>query len=93
MISYFQVARCYRDESIRSDRQPEFTQLDIELSFTNREGVMELTEDMLNCSWPEFLPQLPRKFKKLTYREALENYGSDKPDTRFPYTVSSFSNM
>lgn len=84
---YFQVARCYRDEGARSDRQPEFTQMDIELSFTNQDGVLNLVEDLFNYVWPDFLPQLPRRFKRMTYDEAMEQYGTDKPDTRYEYTV------
>lgn len=84
---YFQIARCYRDESARSDRQPEFTQLDIEMSFTNCEGVMELIEKLLLHCWPKFLPQIEIPFKRMKYQDALEIYGSDKPDMSFGNTV------
>ncbi|RWS29773.1 aspartate--tRNA ligase-like protein [Leptotrombidium deliense] len=80
MDRYFQIAKCYRDEGARSDRQPEFTQVDIEMSFTNRESVMELIENLLKASLP-FEVNLP--FPRLSYKEAIDNYGSDKPDISF----------
>lgn len=84
---YFQIARCYRDEGSRSDRQPEFTQLDIEVSFANAEGVIELVEELIRHSWPSFLEPLPLSFPRMSYSDALENYGNDKPDTRFGFKV------
>lgn len=87
---YFQIARCYRDEGSRSDRQPEFTQLDIEMSFTDVNGVTRLIEELLHYSWPQCLPSLPRIFPRIAYKDVLEKYGTDKPDTRFEFTVSSF---
>lgn len=86
---YFQIARCYRDESMRSDRQPEFTQLDIEMSFTNVEGVIRLIEEVINYSWPDFLHPIPGTFPRMTYNQAMETYGSDKPDTTFDFKVFS----
>lgn len=86
---YFQIARCYRDESTRSDRQPEFTQLDIEMSFTTVDGVIRLIEEILNYSWPDFLNPIPSNFPIMTYNEAIETYGSDKPDTTFDFKVRS----
>ena len=80
---YFQIARCYRDEGARPDRQPEFTQLDIELSWTNRNFVMSLVEDILYSSWSDSLPEISIPFPRLSYSEAMENYGVDKPDTRY----------
>ena len=80
---YFQVARCYRDESGRSDRQPEFTQIDIELSFTDMDGVMDMAERLVAASWPVELPRPSPPFKRMTYEEAFEKYGTDKPDLRF----------
>ncbi len=81
---YFQVARCYRDEQTRKDRQPEFTQVDIELSFTTREKVKALVETMLRAAWPEHLPKLPEgSFHTITHEEAMTKYGSDKPDLRY----------
>ncbi|XP_031623397.1 aspartate--tRNA ligase, mitochondrial isoform X2 [Contarinia nasturtii] len=79
---YFQIARCYRDESTSVNRQPEFTQLDIELSFTQPESVIKLIENVLSNSWPKNLPKIPTTFEQMTYEHAMETYGSDKPDTR-----------
>lgn len=84
---YFQIARCYRDETTRPDRQPEFTQLDLEMSFTNVDGVIQVIEELLNYSWPRFLEPIPSSFLRMTYNDALENYGSDKPDTSFDFKV------
>ena len=80
---YFQVARCYRDESGRSDRQPEFTQIDIELSFTDMDEIMDMAERLVAASWPEELPRPRPPFKRMTYAEVFEKYGTDKPDLRF----------
>ncbi|XP_001847765.2 aspartate--tRNA ligase, mitochondrial isoform X1 [Culex quinquefasciatus] len=80
---YFQVARCYRDEATRPDRQPEFTQLDLELSFTDRHQIMSLVEGILDASWPNQLHPLQLPFPRMTYQEAMSRYGCDKPDTRF----------
>ncbi|KAI6186766.1 AA-TRNA-LIGASE-II domain-containing protein [Aphelenchoides besseyi] len=86
---YFQIARCYRDEGAKTDRQPEFTQVDLELSFTTESQVMELVEQMICGSWLAELnhlrPKLP--FKRLTYDEVLRDYGTDKPDLRIPWTL------
>lgn len=90
---YFQIARCYRDEGSRPDRQPEFTQLDIEMSFTDSEQVQELIEDLLNYCWPNFLPKIPKKFPKIKYKDALEKYGTDKPDTRFEYKLNNCTEL
>ena len=73
--------RCYRDEGSRPDRQPEFTQVDIELSFTDSKRVRDLTENLVKTSWPSSLPSDP--FETMTYQEAMSKYGSDKPDLRF----------
>ncbi|KAF2905412.1 hypothetical protein ILUMI_00764 [Ignelater luminosus] len=89
---YFQIARCYRDEGSRSDRQPEFTQLDIEMSFTDVNGVIRLIEELLHYSWPECLPNLPRVFPRIAYEDAMETYGTDKPDTRFEFTLHNCTN-
>lgn len=84
---YFQIARCYRDEATRPDRQPEFTQLDIELSFTDREKIMSLVEGVLVHSWPATDDPLKVPFQRMTYDEAMKRYGCDKPDTRFGYEM------
>lgn len=78
---YFQVARCYRDETTRPDRQPEFTQLDIEMSFTNLDGVLSLIESLLIDTFPKLLQKPP--FRRMTYKYALENYGTDKPNIQY----------
>ncbi|EDV99300.1 aspartate--tRNA ligase, mitochondrial [Drosophila grimshawi] len=90
---YFQVARCYRDEATRPDRQPEFTQLDIELSFTSRDDIMQLIEETLRYSWPKHLPKLQTPFRRITYEEAMEKYGNDKPDTRFGFLLNNVSEI
>ena len=81
---YFQIARCYRDEDARGDRQPEFTQIDMELSFTNREEVLSVTEGMMQHIFKKTLNyDLPAKFDRLSWTDAFDFYGSDKPDLRF----------
>ncbi|KAH8377002.1 hypothetical protein KR093_002671 [Drosophila rubida] len=90
---YFQVARCYRDEATRPDRQPEFTQLDVELSFTSRDDIMQLIEETLRYSWPKHLPKLQTPFRRITYEEAMEKYGCDKPDTRFGFLLNNVSDI
>jgi len=81
---YYQLARCYRDEDSRADRVPEFTQLDVELSFLDEEDVYALTEELLATLWREVIGiELPLPFPRLPYAEALTRFGSDRPDTRF----------
>ena len=84
MDRYFQVARCFRDEDLRADRQPEFTQLDMEMSFVEEEDVFSAWEGILLDTFREAMGvELPVPFPRLTWHEAMERYGSDKPDTRF----------
>jgi len=83
MDRYYQVVRCFRDEDLRADRQPEFTQIDIETSFMNEHQVMDITEDMIRELFANVLEEaLPNPFPKMTYAEAMDRYGSDKPDLR-----------
>ncbi|XP_060554526.1 aspartate--tRNA ligase, mitochondrial-like [Ruditapes philippinarum] len=88
---YFQIARCYRDEGSKPDRQPEFTQLDIEMSFVKREGIIKLIEEMMVYSWPEGEPHIQTPFPHLTYDQAMRLYGSDKPDTRFDMKITDIT--
>ena len=81
---YFQIARCFRDEDLRADRQPEFTQIDLEMSFVSEEDVMAICEGLLKKLWKEVLDiDLPEHFERLSWDEAMARFGSDKPDTRF----------
>jgi aspartyl-tRNA synthetase len=85
MDRYYQIVRCFRDEDSRADRQPEFTQLDIETSFLNEEGIQNLMEDMMRHVFKKVLNvTLPAKFPRMTYHEAMLRYGSDRPDLRIP---------
>ena len=89
---YMQIARCYRDEDLRADRQPEFTQIDLEMSFVEMEDVFSIAEGYIVRLFKEVLGQdIPRPFTRLTFTEAMENYGSDKPDTRFDMKIVDIS--
>jgi aspartyl-tRNA synthetase len=82
MERYFQIARCYRDEDFRADRQPEFTQLDIEMSFVEQDDVIALMEDVLSAMWALIDVEIPRPIPRMTYADAMRRFGSDKPDLR-----------
>src|SRR5262245_38575818 len=89
---YFQIVKCFRDEDLRADRQPEFTQLDMEMSFVQREDVMQVVEGMMSLLFKELKGiELKRPFTSLTYEEAMNRFGSDKPDMRFGLEIRDFS--
>ena len=91
---YIQLARCFRDEDLRADRQPEFTQIDLEMSFVDENDIMEMNEGYIARLFKEILNvdiQLP--LPRLTFKEAMERYGSDKPDTRFGMEIQNFSDL
>uniref|UniRef100_A0A674J427 Aminoacyl-transfer RNA synthetases class-II family profile domain-containing protein n=1 Tax=Terrapene triunguis TaxID=2587831 RepID=A0A674J427_9SAUR len=90
---YFQVARCYRDEGSKPDRQPEFTQIDIEMSFVDQAGIQRLIEGLLQYSWPNERGPITTPFPSMSYAEALAEYGTDKPDTRFGIKIIDVSDV
>ena len=92
---YFQIARCFRDEDTRADRQPEFTQLDLEMSFVEEEDILSLLEELLTSMVETIKPEmrLMKPFPRLTYAEAMERYGTDKPDLRFGMEIGDLSDI
>ncbi len=89
---YFQIVKCFRDEDFRADRQPEFTQIDIEMSFIQQDDIIKIGTDLTRKIWSETIGiELPNKFPVMTYQDALENYGIDRPDTRFGMLLQEFS--
>lgn len=94
MDRYFQIVKCFRDEDLRADRQPEFTQIDVEMSFVDEEQIYETHEELMAKIWKEHLDvdiELP--FPRISYQQAIETYGSDKPDTRFGMKIKNLSDL
>ncbi|HSY44735.1 MAG TPA: aspartate--tRNA ligase, partial [Steroidobacteraceae bacterium] len=91
---YYQIVRCFRDEDLRADRQPEFTQLDVETSFLSQPQIMELMEGLMRHCFSEVLgAQLPDPLPRMTYAEAMQRYGSDKPDLRIPLELTEVTDL
>jgi len=84
---YFQIAKCFRDEDLRADRQPEFTQIDVEMSFCDQEDVIGVAEKLIHNIFTKCDFDIPTKFKRMTYQDAMEKYGSDKPDMRYDLSM------
>jgi aspartyl-tRNA synthetase len=93
---YFQIARCFRDEDSRGDRQPEFTQLDLEMSFVEREDVMVVAEDLFSKLVAELLPEkrlLESPWPRLTYQESMDRFGKDNPDLRYGMELKDITDL
>ena len=94
MDRYFQIVKCFRDEDLRADRQPEFTQVDVEMSFIDEEVIYSVHEDLLSTIWKNHMGvDIPTPFPRMTYKQAMETYGSDKPDTRFDVKIHDLSDI
>jgi len=90
----YQIARCFRDEDLRADRQPEFTQIDLEMTFVEVDDVMEVIEGLFNYIFKEVLgKRIEKSFKRIKWKDSMENYGTDKPDLRFDLTIKDFSDI
>ena len=90
---YFQIARCFRDEDLRNDRQPEFTQIDVEASFVGVDDILRMCEGLIATLWTEAGMTAPTPFRRMTYAEAMEKYGSDKPDLRYGLEIFDASEV
>jgi len=90
---YFQIAKCFRDEDLRADRQPEFTQIDVEMSFCDQEDVIKVAEKLIHDTFTACGKTVPTTFARMTYNEAMENYGSDKPDMRYDLKMTEVSDI
>lgn len=91
---YFQIARCFRDEDLRLDRQPDFTQLDLEMSFVSQDQIFALMEDLWALSWKELLgEEIPKPFPRMSYAEVMEDYGTDKPDLRIDWKLKTVTDI
>jgi aspartyl-tRNA synthetase len=90
---YFQIARCFRDEDLRADRQPEFTQIDIEASFVQSDDILTLAEGLIGAIWREAGHEIPAKFERMTYQVAMEKYGCDRPDLRYALELADYSEL
>jgi aspartyl-tRNA synthetase len=90
---YFQIARCFRDEDLRQDRQPEFTQIDIEASFIGQDDIMTMSEGLISALWHEAGLPVPSTFPRMTYAESMERYGCDRPDTRYGLEIVDASEV
>ena len=92
--NYYQIAKCFRDEDLRADRQPEFTQLDIEMSFITEEQIIDFNESLIKNIWKEVLGiTLDANFPKMTWKEAMDNYGTDRPDTRYEMLLKNVGDI
>ena len=91
---YMQIVKCFRDEDLRADRQPEFTQIDVEMSFIEQDTIINLTESFIQTVWKELLEQdIPSEFPRMSFHEAMNRFGSDKPDTRYSLELTSITHL
>ncbi|WP_052574330.1 aspartate--tRNA ligase [Gemmatimonas aurantiaca] len=90
---YFQIARCFRDEDLRADRQPEFTQIDIEASFIEREDILTMAQGLIGALWKEAGHDIPAQFERMSYADAMEQYGCDRPDLRYGLVLRDYSSV